>query len=354
MSAVAVPAADGATFVVGRGPSAARVVRPGVHVDEWSTSLLSGSVRRSHGVVLAWTEVTRARSPRRWWWRTYTSFCSAGRCSRPVRALQSVRAVRRTPENAASPWQVYVKADETRDRTVVKAGVRWGRRWAITSRTRLVGRGPTENVWNGGFPGITHTPDGRDWVSWNDERKRIRVSQARNGQPLGGPVVGRGDVARVRSIGGRWVVLSLGRTDDEDVSYPVNLKTATTLSGLRRARPTRLAELGQAAYLSLYGPDDGPILAVWESITDIRHVRPVGHGAWIDRTGTRTATQTLPDEILNDNDLHAVPTPDGGLLLCPGGLKGSLGGPLQTERGAPCNDDEITPVVLKGGSYAAG
>lgn len=335
--------ADAATLAVGRGASKAKIQRPGVHIDDWGVSILSASAKRSQGVVFVWTEVTRAPG-HRWWWRTYTSWCTQGRCSRAVKALESNRSVRKTPKNTVTPWRVWVSADATRDRAVVKAGIRWGSRWAITGRTRLISRGPTDNVWNAGYIAITHTPDGRDWLSWNNDHERIRISPARNGQRLGGPIIARGDTAQVRYIGGRWVLLSLGRTSDfEDYSYPVNLKTATTVAGLRPARPTKLAKLGHDDFLGLFGPDDGPLLATWESITDPNHVRPIGNGAWIDQAGTLSAPQVLPSDRLSSSSLRSVLTPSGGLMLCPWNLSAPLGGAFQPQPGA-CKSDVVSPL----------
>lgn len=340
--------ASAATFVVGKGASAVEVHRQRVRIDAWSSETLSATVSRPQGTVLAWTEVSRAKAHRRWRWQTYTAWCEGGRCSRPVRVFARERAVQRTPKDSATPWRVYVSADATRDRAVLKAGIRWGNQWAIASPKRLIGRGPTENVWNAGHISLTHTGDGHDWLAWNNDHQQLRISPVRNGRRLGGPVLGRGDTPQVRNVAGRWVMLSLGRTSDfEDESYPAKLQTATTIPGLRAAQPIVLAKLAQDGFLSLFGPDDGPLLAIWESITDVNHVRPVGNGAWIDRSGSLTPAQQLDDDLLVSPYLRAVTASPGTVALCPGGITGPVLGTLAQQATVACNDDEVRPVRLR-------
>lgn len=335
--------ADANTFVVGRGASAAELRRPGVSIDAWTYARLSASSARPQGVALAWTEVSRARAPHRWWWKTYTSWCAEGRCSRPVLALKSRRAGRRTSPNTATPWRVWVSADPTRDRAVVKAGVRWGSRWAITSRVRLIGRGPTDNVWNAGSIGITHTPDGQDWLSWNDDNMRIRVSRARNGQRLSGPVVAQGGAPRVRNIGGRWVLLWYGQTDDDDLDFPANITSAPTITGLRAAPRTRLVQHTTDNLLRLLGPDEGPLFAVWWSDEKTELAQPI-HGVWIDSAGTISPPQALADS--SDATVRSVPSPSGGLTLCPWNVTAPLGGTFVAQPVA-CDNAAVQPIRLK-------
>lgn len=344
-AATGTTAADANTFVVGRGTSAAELRRPGVWIDSWSYATLNASPTRPQGVVLVWTEVTRAKIPHRWWWKTYTSFCAEGHCSRPVLALTSRRNGRRTSENTVTPWRVAVSPDPTRNRAVVKAGIRWGTRWSITSPTRRIAFGPTDNVWKAGNIGITHTPDGQDWISWNnDGRTKIRISKPRNGKKLQGPAIARGGTPRVRYIAGRWVLLWFSETDDEALASPAYITSAPTIAGLRTAPRTRLvASAATDLAFKLYGPDDGPLFAVWWSVNDERLGQPI-RGVWIDSTGAISAQQALPDT--RDAGAYSIPTPDGGLTLCPWNVTAPLGGAFQPQPNA-CNDAEVYPVRLK-------
>lgn len=339
------PPAHANTFVVGRGASTAELRRPGVHIDAWGSRTLSASAQRPQSTVLFWTEVTRAKAPHRWWWKTYTSWCATGRCSPPVLALKSRRGARRTSPNTVTPWQIALNADPTRDRAVVKAGIRWGSRWAITGRTRLIAKGPTENVWNGGYTGITHTRDGQDWLSWNDDDMRIRISRARNGHRLGGPVIARGSRARVRQINGRWVLLWFGQTDDGDLEFPANITSAPTIAGLRTSTRTRLVSRAVDSLLTLLGPADGPLLAVWQSDLQPDLARPV-RGAWIDSTGTLGAPQVLDADFLDAVYLRSITAPPGNLVLCPWNLAAPLGGTVQLQPGT-CDDSQVRPVRMK-------
>ncbi|WP_210491380.1 hypothetical protein [Patulibacter sp. SYSU D01012] len=344
---VAASPADAATFVVGRGAAAAQLRRPGVHVDAWTSATVSATAGRPQGTVLAWTEVTPSKVPHRWWWRTYTSWCSAGRCSRPVKALVSRRAGRRTSENTVTPWRVWVSTDATRDRAVVKAGIRWGARWAIASRRRLVAHGPTDDVWNAGFARLTHTPDGRDWISWNDDDEQVRISPARDGRRLRGPIVARGDTAIARNVGGRWVLLWFERTTEDAGRFPLNAKSAPTVAGLRTVSAAQLTARGDDVLVKLVGPETGPLLGVWRSAAPGDRAQPI-RGAWIDSAGTVGPSQALPADRFNLAGVRSLPAPSGGLVLCPWNISAPLGGTFQTQSGA-CHEDDVDPVRLRGG-----
>lgn len=338
-----VPPSDAATFIVGSGASKAELRRPGVHVDAWGSVTASASAQRPQSIVLVWTEVSKA-APHRWWWKTYTAWCAEGRCSRPVLALKSRRAGRRTSPNTVTPWRVWVSPDPTRDRAVVKAGIRGGSRWSITSRTRRVATGPTDNVWVAGHIGITHTPDGQDWLSWNNDRAQIRISKASNGRRLSGPVVAQGSTPQVRNIGGRWVLLWYWQTDDEDIDNPVNITSAPTIAGLRTSQRTQLERHATDFILKLFGPEEGPLFALWWSSEKAHRTQSI-RGAWIDSAGTVSAPKGLDAEHTL-TAVRSLPAPSGGLVLCPWSLAAPLGGVFQPQPDA-CDMTDIRPVRLR-------